>query len=70
MARGRTISRGVTAEAIEAPRSTDCKHGDILVGKATVKAFKHGWALIGFKFTSNKSKAIAYAQRINRMLSA
>lgn len=68
MARGRNITRGIGGDAIEAPKSCDCKHGDILVGMATVKAFRHGWALIGSKFTSKKSTAIAHAKRIDRML--
>lgn len=68
MGRGRTINRGIGGDAIEAPKSENCKRGDILVGQATVKAFKHGWALIGSRFTSNKSRAIEHAKRIDRML--
>lgn len=68
MARERQYHRGIGACAIEAPKSEGCKRGDILVGQATVKAFKHGWALLGSRFTSNKLRAIEHAKRIDRML--
>ena len=58
----------IEESAVEAPAEGECKHGDILVGKATVKAHKHGWSLLGGRFVSQKCKAIHHAQLLNNAI--
>ncbi|MEC4724293.1 hypothetical protein HWQ46_01860 [Shewanella sp. D64] len=58
----------MTSNVVEIPPEDKCEHGDILVGKATVKAHKHGWILLGGRFVSQKDKAILHAQKLNAIL--
>lgn len=68
MGRGRTLGAIPEMGAIECPSEQLCKRGDIIFGSATVKAFKHGWALVGGRFTSKKRIAVNHAKQIHRLM--
>jgi hypothetical protein len=68
MGRARNTNGVITSTAVEIAPEDKCEHGDIHVGKATVKAHKHGWILLGGRFVSQKNKAVLHAQKLNELL--